>query len=486
MNLLSTLESLLESWRECFPQQRTFKRARRLTLALLSCLRVHLTSNAICACGLQFQDWSADYKVFSRRRWAPHRLFDPIFASLARFLPSAEAPVVAVIDDTFCKKTGRKIPGSSTGRDPQSLPFHVNLIRGLRFVQVSFLLSPRDQPGPARALPVRFEPAPPAVKPKKNASEDEIKRYREEKKTRALTHVGVNMMASVRDQLDENPDTAERQLIISGDGSYTNGSVLKNLPPRTTFIGRIRKDAKLFHPLAAPEKPPSAGRPRHYGSPAPTPQQILQDESIPWQKVSAFAAGQKREFSVKVVPTVYWHKSGAALPLLLVVIRPVGYRPRNGSKLLYREPAFLICTDLHLAIETLLQAYIDRWQIECNHRDEKSFLGVAQGQVRNPLAVARLPQFQVAGYSLLLLASLITYGFERSADFLPLPKWRGKSIRPSILDLLNLLRQQIFSRQFTPALETQNNIGDFAEIYPDDAKLPKIAITPESLALSAA
>ena len=49
-----------------------------------------------------------------------------------------------------------------------------------------------------------------------------------------------------------------------------------------------------------------------------------------------------------------------------------------------------------LAIETLLQAYIDRWQIECNHRDEKSFLGVAQGQVRSPLAVARLPQFQVA------------------------------------------------------------------------------------------
>jgi len=64
--------------------------------------------------------------------------------------------------------------------------------------------------------------------------------------------------------------------------------------------------------------------------------------------------------------------------------------------------------------------------------------------VRNPLAVARLPQFQVAGYSLLLLASLLTYGFARTPDYLPLPKWRTKSIRPSLLDLLNLLRDQLF------------------------------------------
>lgn len=486
MNLLAAFESLLESWRALFPQARTFARACRLTFGLLSCLRTHLTSNAICACGLQFQDWSADYKVFSRSQWDPRRLFDPIFAHLARFLSSADAPVIAAIDDTLCKKTGRKIPGASTGRDPQSLPFHVNLMRGLRFVQVSILLSPLGQRGPARALPVRFEPAPPAVKPKMNASEDDIKRYQQEKKTRALTRVGVNTIASVRHQLDRHPNTAGRQLIISGDGSYTNGTVLKNLPLRTTFIGRIRKDAKLFHPLDTAGVTKSAGRPRRYGRPAPTPEQILKDDSIPFQKVSAFAAGQMREFALKIVQPVYWSKSGAGFPLLLVVIKPVGYRLRNGSKLLYRQPAFLISTDLNLAIEILLQAYIDRWQIECNHRDEKSFLGVAQGQVRSPLAVARLPQFQVAGYSLLVLASLIAYGFDRSAEFLPMPKWRAKSIRPSILDILNLLRQQIFSRQIGPAADAQNNIGHFAETRPIGAKSPKPAFSPEALSTYAA
>jgi hypothetical protein len=97
-------------------------------------------------------------------------------------------------------------------------------------------------------------------------------------------------------------------------------------------------------------------------------------------------------------------------------------------------------------LKTFLQAYLYRGEIECNYRDEKSLLGVAQGQVRNPQAVPRLPQFQVALYSLLLLASLLAYGFQRTAAYLPLPKWRRQSIRPSLLDLLNLLRQQITAR----------------------------------------
>ena len=486
MSLLATFESLLEPWREVFPQSRTFERSRRLMFGTLFCLRMHLTSNAICAAGLQFQDWSADYRVFSRSRWDPHRLFDPIFTHLHQFLPTADSPVIAAIDDTLCKKTGRKIPGASTGRDPQSLPFHVNLIRGLRFVQVSLLVSPLDLRGPARALPVRFEPAPPAIKPNKNASEEEKKLIREQKKKCALTSVGVNMISSVRDELDQRSETAKRQLICSFDGSYTNGSVLKKLPPRTTVIGRIRKDAKLFLPLPELGESKSAGRPRRYGPPAPTPEQVLKDQSIPIQKVSAFAAGQLREFSLKILKPVYWRKSGADMPLMLVVVKPVGYRLRNGSKLLYRDPAFLICTDLTLAIETLLQAYIDRWQIECNHRDEKSFLGVAQGQVRSPLAVTRLPQFQVAGYSLLMLAALEAYGFQRNAEFLPLPKWRGKSIRPSVLDILNLLRQQIFCRHLEMAADSENNFGHFEEPCPINTKLRKSAFTPEILTTFAA
>jgi hypothetical protein len=76
------------------------------------------------------------------------------------------APGIAPLNDTLCRR-----PGVTMARDPQSPPFHVNLRYGLRFVQVSVLISP-PSPGPARVLPVRFELALPAVKPNKNAAED--------------------------------------------------------------------------------------------------------------------------------------------------------------------------------------------------------------------------------------------------------------------------------------------------------------------------
>ena len=487
---------------------------------MLLCLRTHLTSNAICATGRQFLDWSADYRLFSRSPWDPHALFDPIFDHLAGLLPSAQAPVVAALDDTLCKKTGRHIPGATYARDPLSPPFHVNLVRGLRFVQASVLVRATQFLGPARALPVRFEPAPPAVKPpslkgahkharknqrnqkknqKRNAKKKtraqagkkkaailtpEEKEYRLQKKLRALTQVGVRVLHSLRQALDARPDTRQRQLLVIGDGIYTNRTVLRQLPERTTFIGRIRKDAKLFLALPPTSATRSGGRPRRYGAPAPTPEQVLHDDAVPVVKVRCFAAGAVREIPVKVLRTVYWRKAGPDLPLLLVVIKPLGYRLRKGSKLLYRQPAFLICTDPQLDLQMLLQAYIDRWEIECNHRDEKSLIGVAQGQVWNPLAVTRLPQFQVAIYSLLLLASILAYGFQRTAAYLPLPRWRRKSIRPSILDLLNLLRDQIFARRMQD--QATPSIDDFAILAPADANASKPPLGSETLCTVAA
>jgi hypothetical protein len=72
MLLLENFHELLQSWRSAFPQQRTWLRAQRLAYGLLTCLRTHLTSNAICAMGRQFLDWSADYRLFSRSPWNPH------------------------------------------------------------------------------------------------------------------------------------------------------------------------------------------------------------------------------------------------------------------------------------------------------------------------------------------------------------------------------------------------------------------------------
>ncbi|MFN0169519.1 MAG: transposase [Bryobacteraceae bacterium] len=505
-DLLAVFDQLVSQWAGRFSQQRIFDRVRRLSLGMLVSLRLHLTSQAICVTGRQFQDWTSDYRVCSQSPWEARELFNPVLDALPGLLHDEAAPVLVALDDTLLRKTGRKIPGVTLGRDPMSPPFHVNLCYGLRFVQASALVYPR-QGGAARALPVRFEFAPPAVKPKSmsrkkaepkaanptvGAAQDhapckaskapltaEEIAYSEEKKLKRLPQVGLNTIRDLRDSLDKRAGLRDRQLIVSGDASYTTRVVLQGLPKRTTYIGRIRKDAKLYWPVEAEtDKTHQPGRPRRYGALAPTPEQLLKDDT-PWISVGCFVAGQTRDISVKTLGPVYWRNAGVDIPLRVVVIKPPGYRSRKGGKLHYRQPAFLICTELTMGLDLLVQAYLYRWEIECNHRDEKSLLGVGQGQVRNCEAVRRLPQLQVAGYSLLLLASLLSSGFQRDErQYLPLPKWRrlAPGARPSLLDMLNLLRNQIFARNLHSPLV---DIEGFMKNAPESVKPSKLPLTPE-------
>ena len=73
-----------------------------------------------------------------------------------------------------------------------------------------------------------------------------------------------------------------------------------------------------------------------------------------------------------------WRTAGVAQVLQLIVIAPLAYRLRKGSRLLYRDPGFLICTDPDLHPRDIIEAYFQRWDIEVNFREEKTLLGVGQ------------------------------------------------------------------------------------------------------------
>jgi hypothetical protein len=98
---------------------------------------------------------------------------------------------------------------------------------------------------------------------------------------------------------------------------------------------------------------------------------------------------------------------------------------------------------MNISTQRLVQAYFDRWEIEVNHRDEKTILGLGEAQVRNPFSVLKLPAAIVASYSMLLLAALSCFGPHRGGSYLPLPKWRRKARRPSCQDMVNLLRKEL-------------------------------------------
>ena len=205
---------------------------------------------------------------------------------------------------------------------------------------------------------------------------------------------------------------------------------------RTILITRARKDLRLC-------RPHHGQGPRFYSKETFTPEEVYQDPGIPWKEVKIFHGARYRRVRYKEVSQVLWQRGGGRRLLRLFVLAPTPYRKTKAGRRYYRKKAYLLCDDNILAAKELLQAYFDRWQIEINHRDEKSILGVGNAQVWADLSVPRVPALMVATYSLMLLSALEIYGLKRTSAYEPLPKWRRAARRPSCQDLVTLLRKQI-------------------------------------------
>jgi hypothetical protein len=445
---------------DAFCQVRTWKRAWRLGVTQLLCLGRHTVTNLLCTAGRQNIDWSADYRLFSEDHWEPQRLFAVVMDSVLERLP-AGCPLVLAMDDTHVSKTGTHVPGASYRRDPLSPKFHCNLIRAQRFLQVSAALYATTGPGPARCIPVAFEHAPSVPHPKKSDPPERWQEYRQRRKQDNLSTRGLALIKRLCGEMDRSPQGAGHRLVMGVDASYTNRTVLRGLPPGVVLIGRTRKDLALF---ALPE----AGIRGRYGRPLPTPEQLRQDDSVPWRTVPAYAAGKMHEFRVKTMGPALWKKAGMDRPVRIMVVAPVGYRLRRGSKLLYRQPALLLCTDVQMPDAELLQYYLWRWGVEVNHRDEKQIIGVGQAQVTNEQSAQRQPALAVFSYATLLLAAADTWGVDAIEGPLPPPKWRAKSSgRLTTQQMVQELRNEVWAKALD---HLADGAEGFATIQHDDTK----------------
>ncbi|MEI7501483.1 MAG: transposase [Bacteroidota bacterium] len=433
---------MFDQCRDAFTTRSGWNKARELAYGSLTCMGRHTLTGMLTSSGKQFMDWSSAYRLFSMQRLDTDSLFNTVRGELLQQLPERLA-IVAHMDDTILKKTGRFIPGASWRRDPLGPPFQTNLIWGQRFLQISMALPDHQGSGPSRAVPVDFHHCPSAKKPGKKAGEQDKVYFREQQKQLKLSRQGCLRLTQLRNSLDHQ-DNEKKQLIVSVDGSYTNTEVLRNLPDRTTLIGRVRKDTKLY---GLPQEQPAKGRKRGYGERLPTPEQIRQSDQYPWIQVKAWAAGKEHDFKVKVIKPVLWRSAGEKQHLQLVVIKPLAYRLTKSSPVLYRDPAYLICTDPELDIQQLLQDYLWRWEIEVNLREEKTLLGCGQAQVRHPDSAQRVPAFIAAMYAFLLLAAYRSLKSSKQ-KMLPRPKWylKKNDRRHSTGDLINNFRAQLWSK----------------------------------------
>lgn len=370
-------------------------------------------------------------------------IFSVVRRAVSDQLP-AGAPFRAVLDDSLLRRSGLHTPGVAWRRDPLGPRFQTNFVRAQRFLQISAAMPGKD--GAFRLAPITFLHTPTPPKPDRKATDEQVAQYRLEANSSRLSLRAAQQMIQLRKSLDQDPGGRNRTLILAFDGGYTNATVLKQIPSHTVCIGRIRKDAKLcFLPDAAERN--TRGRRLRYGAPAPTPEQFRTDDNVPWETMTFAHSGIDHPLRYKCLRNILWRTAGVHQILQLIVIAPLAYRLRKGSRLLYRQPGFLICTDPALQPREVIEAYFQRWDIEVNFRDEKTLLGVGQAQVRNAISVESAPAFAVASYAMLLVSGQMAFS-DSTAKLLPQPKWAASSKRPrtSTQQLIHQLRAEVWGR----------------------------------------
>jgi hypothetical protein len=434
MSLLARYHSLVEASNGLFAQARTARHSVEFSLAMPASVGRRTITNALSVLGRTEVDWSAAYKFFSRSPWDETGRFRPVFEHYFEMFPTG--PIAISVDDTKAHKVGRKIRSAFWQRDPLSPPFHPNLVWAQRFLHFSLIFPlHRNSPVPARSLPVRFQDAPALKKPGIRGSDLQWEAYRQQVKQTNLSAQARTTAEEIRKHLDQLGQS-HRPLLLPVDGSFCNRRFFREPLDRTYILARARKDARLC--LPAP-----AGSRRRYDATLFTPEAVRKDDSIPWHKTTVFFGGKRRKIRFKVVNKVLWRRGSGLRPLRLIVLAPTPYRLSPNASTAYRDPAYLLTDDLASSTTSLLQSYLDRWQIEVNHREIKSYFGAGEAQVRATLSVSRVPAFVVSCYSLLHLAGLLEFGPSRTDHFTPLPKWRRPSSRPSIADLLRQLRIEL-------------------------------------------
>jgi len=201
-------------------------------------------------------------------------------------------------------------------------------------------------------------------------------------------------------------------------------------------MARTRKDAKLCFP-AAP------GSRRFYGAQKFTPEQVRQDDAsriTPSRCALGDAPGAKVQGGQS--PPVA--RRGAPTAAAFVCAGPTPLQALPNSRTHYRQPAYLLCTELSVPAIELIQIYVDRWQIEVNHRDERKSSGSDKHSVERELGWPS-PQLSCRLLQPAAAAGLLEFALN-ARTIRQAARWRKHTPRrASILDMLTKLRADLES-----------------------------------------
>lgn len=436
--LLKNLFNLIAEQRGITEQQRVYERLELLLLSELFTFGRHTITQLLMSMGLNEQDWSAWYRLFSEERFNYEAASEGLFTESLGYVAENELYVVAG-DATQTPRSSRKLEGAGWLRNLRTPPFMIGIHAAQRWFNGSWL-TPAEN-GYSRAVPLRWIPA--FTEKSQPQTVEPLKEW----------EASVQFLTWLRQQFTAH-ERPEQAILFVGDGHYDNLKLWQQLPQGVTLLARSAKNRVLYE---LPDATMHGNR--KYGQQASTPQAIWRHTKR-WQKLALSVRGRLRHLEV-CVRGPFLRRGAADCPLFLIVVR--GKKRKNQYGRLYRRQPLPFLVNavqdsggqwvLPLPLETLLFWAWQRWEVEVAHRELKTTFGLGHKQCFNPKAAVLSVQWSAWVYALLLLAGYRTFGLARAPD-VPTRWWRGSG-RWSFATLLRAYRaalwgQHHFQPIFTP------------------------------------
>ena len=396
----------------------------------------HTVTRMILAAGVRARHHARYHRFFSQSRWK----MDDLWKGLVRLVAAAflwkDRPVLLGGDDTAQKKTGAKVYGAGMVHDnrPKSAKGR-DLEWGLTWVVVTVLVRVPLWPERVFAIPVG------------------ARLYRKKKFcTKGSGHVFQTkpqlLLEMVRQLAEWLPDY---RFLLHVDGGYASGELMQSLPKNMEVVGRMRFDAALYGrpPKRAGKR--RRGRAPERGKRLAAPKLRVAHRPGAWEAVT-LANG--KHYEVQAWAALWWNVFRER-PVLVVASRrdPRRQGDRPG------EVHFFYTTDLTMTPQQVLEAYADRWAIECLFHEVKERMGFEEPQCRTEKAVERTAPF------LLWTAGIVQYWFlvqDKPALLGWHPRWwRQRKVcapAPSFSDMLAALRRDILRGAFECRSDSENEL----------------------------
>jgi hypothetical protein len=412
--------------------QRVWEYAKILLIGAVLCPAERTVAAVLRVMGLSGEKHFQNYhRVLNRAVWssleASRILLGLLIQAFAR-----SGPVILGLDDTIERRRGAKIKAKGIYRDPvRSTHSHFVKASGLRWLSL-MLLAPIPWAQRVWALPFLTVLAP-------------SERYYQGKTRchKKLTQWAQQMVRQVRRWLPK------RFLVVVADSSFAVIDLLGQLGQLKNpicMITRLRLDAALYQP--AKIVPGAIGRPRKKGQRLPTLKTVAEDKPTHWKRltVQQWYGEKKRMIEITSNTAVWFHTGHPPLPIRWVIVR--------DPKQIFKTQA-LLCTDLSISAEQIVQWFVRRWQVEVTFHEVRTHLGVETQRQWADLSILRITP------ALLGLFSMITLLANLHARNQKLPvqqtAWYPKKL-PTFSDALALVKETLFMQLYFPTSLFHTNI----------------------------